>query len=55
VGAYILGGSKDRFHRKDRAKSTIAGRHCGNFDELSHAVSLAGGGINQKLPSVYKA
>jgi hypothetical protein len=55
VGEYLLGGSKDRSHRKDRAKSNIAGQHWGNFDELSHAVSLAGGGINHKLPSVYKA
>lgn len=49
VAGYLLAGN-----RKNGAKSNTASRLGSSFDELSQAVSLAGGRVSQKLPSVYK-
>lgn len=48
VAAYLMGGKKS-FAGKARQQSQS------NFDELTQAVSFAGGSITKKLPQFYKA
>jgi hypothetical protein len=49
VGAYLRGG------KKEQGKVAIRNRNKTSLDELAHAVVLAGGGTDQKLPRNYKA
>jgi len=47
VGAYLMGG-KGKGVGKNRRQPA------GHFDELTQAVSFAGGSVSKKLPLIYK-
>ena len=48
VGAYLMSGKKSSAGKVRRQGPS-------NFDELTQAVSFAGGSVTQKLPHCYKA